>query len=220
MRLRPEVDEVAGHEAGHDAEGDIAPHPMPGAVPGASTVRLHTQRGQHGLDGQRHDEVEGEERPRLWLEQDEGEHAQVIAVVGEEEAVEHEKAQDGAAEADAEGHDDPRPRNEEDDGKEQEKRNEGENGHLAHEGGQRVDPGHGEADRGVVPEIAEADEGEHSRIDEGEPASPAEQPPASLHYRAPGGRAAPIGVPREPMPSCSAAIRAISRAPPPRSARS
>src|SRR5258705_2404885 len=183
---------------------------MPRGLRGASP---HPE-SEHGLDGQRHDEVEDEKRPRLRGEQGEGEHAQVIAVVGEEEAVEHEKAQDDAAQADTEGHDDPRPRNEEDDGKKQEQREEGEGGHLAHEGGEGVDPGYGGPDRGVVPEIAEADEGEHSRIDEGEPASPAKQPPAGRHYRAPGGRPAPTGVPREPMPSCSAAIRAISRAPP------
>jgi hypothetical protein len=56
----------------------------------------------------------------------------VIAIVGEEEAVEHEKASDGAAECET-----PRgtmirgQRNEEDDGKEQEKGNDRETGYLA-----------------------------------------------------------------------------------------
>src|SRR5882724_4403473 len=203
------MDQVAGHEAGHDAEGEIAPDPQPRRLRGALP---HPER-QHALNGHAHDEVEGEERPRLRREQGEGEHAQVIAVVGEEKAVEHEEAQDRAPEEDAERYDDPRPREKEDDGDEQEKRDESENGHLAHEGEEGVDPGNGGAERGVIPEIAEADESEQSGIDESEPASPAEQAPADGHYRAPDGRPAPSGVPRAPTPACSAAIRAISRAP-------
>ena len=57
----------------------------------------------------------------------------MVAVVGEEEAVEDEEAQDGAAEADTEGHDVRGHGNEKDDGKDEEAERR-RSGHLAHEG--------------------------------------------------------------------------------------
>ena len=168
---------MAGHEAHHDGEGDIAPDSPPRD---ALRALPHPPR-EHGLDDDGHDKIQGEESPRRGLEQGEGEDADVVAILGEEQAVQHEEAEHGAAHHHAEGLDERRPREEEDDGDEAEHRDEGEGRHLAHEGEEGVDPGHGGAEGGVVPEIAKAHQGEQGHVDEGEPAHPAEQPASRGH---------------------------------------
>src|SRR5262249_32652943 len=85
--------------------------------------------------------------------------------------------------------------------------------HLAYHGQRRVDQGHGRPLPCVVPEVAQADENQERRVDEGETTSPVEKSSACGHYREPCPRAAPRGVPREPMPAWTSAMRAMSCAP-------
>src|SRR4030095_7151294 len=105
----PEVDQVAGHEGHHDGEGDIAPD-----SPARHALRAlpHPPR-EHGLDDDGHEKIQGEEGPGGGLEQGEGEDADVIAILGEEQAVQHEEAEHGAAYDHPEGMDEARSREEE-----------------------------------------------------------------------------------------------------------
>jgi hypothetical protein len=176
--FRPEVDEMAGEDASHDADGDVAAASSSDRLGGAPPEPA----GQHRLDGQSHREVERDEGPGLRLQQRDGDQAQVIAVVGEEQAVEHEEAQHRGTEKDGYGQDEAWPGKEEDDGNEDQEREVGKDGHLADEGERRVDPARGWAEGQVVPEIARADESEETEVEESEPASPAQEPAAHRHY--------------------------------------
>jgi len=169
---------MAGEDASHDADGDVAAASSSDRLGGAPPEPA----GQHRLDGQSHREVERDEGPGLRLQQRDGDQAQVIAVVGEEQAVEHEEAQHCGAEKDGYGQDEAWPGKEEDDGNEDQEREVGKDGHLADEGERRVDPARGWAEGQVVPEIARADESEETEVEESEPASPAQEPAAHRHY--------------------------------------
>jgi hypothetical protein len=62
---------------------------------------------QHRLDGHAQEDVEAEKDPRLRLQHGEGQDAEVIPVLGKDEAVEQSEDENGAGQEDAEGHHHP-----------------------------------------------------------------------------------------------------------------
>jgi hypothetical protein len=71
----------------------------------------------------------------------EGEYADKVAVLGEEQVVQHEQAEYRTAHEHAQGDNQPRSRNQDNDEDEKEEGDIGESRHLSHEGEERVDPG-------------------------------------------------------------------------------
>ena len=131
-------------------------------------------RRQHRLDGHAHEKVEREERKGLRPQQAERQDAEVVSILAEDEAVEQHEAETGAGQADAEGQDHPRPRDQQDHRNQQhEEREVGERrqmGHVGENGEEPADPGR---DRGIVPEIAKTHDRQERRIGHGEPTRPA-----------------------------------------------
>ena len=117
MRLGPRVDDVTGDEAAGEGkakkEAEAVPRGERGARPDPA--------GQHRLDAQGEEEVEGEGHPVPWLEQGEGEDVEVVPVLREDRRVEQEKAGHGSSEDNGERHDDRGPRDQQYHGEEDEK---------------------------------------------------------------------------------------------------
>ena len=186
VRVCPCVDEVAGEEAASEAQGKVPPHPMPRG-PGAAPPEPDRQ---HGLDGQTKEKVKSEKRPGVQLQHDEREDVEVVPVLGEDQGVEHQEAEDGAGQKDAERQDHPGPRDQQHHGDKQEEREGAERGELAHVGEDGIHPGPRGRQRGVVPEIPQTDDAQEGRIDDGKPATPAEQPSSGAHLHPPCRRPA------------------------------
>jgi hypothetical protein len=100
---------------------------------------------QHRFYRDGHHEIEGEKRPSLGGKQGEREDAQVVAVVGEDEAIEHEEAENDTAEENGDRQDYARPRKQQHDGGEEQERDASERAELTHIGDTCIGP----ADRGL-----------------------------------------------------------------------
>src|SRR5207249_635873 len=134
----------------------------------------------------------------------EGQDGQVIAVLGEDQAVEQHEGHAGATHENAEREHEARPREQRHDGHEQQQeRDAGEGAQVADVRDEGVAPRNGATECRVVPDVAEADERQERRVHDGEPADPAQQPSSRAHACRP----------RAPTPARSSAMRAISRAP-------
>ena len=187
-RLGPRMDEVAGQEAAPEAERKIPPDSARWGTRGA----LPDPDRQQRLDGHAHEEVEGEKRPGLRRQQGERQEAEMVPVLSEDQGVEQQETGPGAGQCDADRQDHARPRDQHDHGDQQEERDVGERGQMAHVGERRVYPGDRGPEPDVVPEIAQPDDSHERRVDDGEPASPAEQPSPGAHRSPPGRRPSSI----------------------------
>jgi hypothetical protein len=125
---------------GEEAAGDGERKNEAPAVPCGERGARPNPAGQHRLDAQAEEEIDGEGHPGPWLEQGEGQEVEVVAVPREDRGVEQEKAGHGSAEDNSERHDHLRPRDQQRQGEEQEERKTGERAHVTEEGDQRVDP--------------------------------------------------------------------------------
>ncbi len=198
--LEPRVHDVRGREAQHEAEGQVAADVPAGGGLGAAPHRAR----EHALDGQAEREVDAEEEPRLRGEQGRGQDAEVIAVLREDQAVEHQEAGRRAGQHHPERHHHARAREQQDERQhQQEDRQVREHRDVADVGERRVDPGHRRGEPQVEPQVAQADETEQARVHRGEPVRPPQQPAPRGHR----------GRPAAPRPRCCSARRAISRAP-------
>jgi hypothetical protein len=86
------VDQVAGQQAGAEAQGNI---PADAAHPGESGASPDPGR-HHRFHSQAQKEVEEEKRPRLPLQEAEGQDAEMIPVLRKDQAVEEQKAENNA----------------------------------------------------------------------------------------------------------------------------
>ena len=183
MRLRPPVDEVAGEQAAPEDQGKI---PLDSTRRRERGALPHPDR-QHRLDGRAQKEVEREKRPGRGREQGDRQDAEVISVLGEDEAVKGEKAENGAGQKNADRQNHGRPRDQHRHGDEhQDDRDIGQHGHVAHEGDDGVEPGRRRRESEVVPEITQTHHGQKGGVDEGKPVRPAEKPPSDAHLPLPG----------------------------------
>src|SRR5438034_3221281 len=100
------MNEVAGQEAAPKARRQ----PPTDATPRGARHALPDPLRQHRFYRDGHHEIEGEKRQSFGGKQGERQDAEMVAVVGEDEAVEHEEAENDTAEENGDGQDEARPR--------------------------------------------------------------------------------------------------------------
>ena len=172
VRERDHVDEVTGKETGRETHSKIPPRSMPHGRSGA----LPAPARQHGLEGQTHEEVDSEKGPGVRREQGGRQEVEMITVCGEDQGVQEKKADTRAGHDNAQRQDQSRARCQRNRGDEHQECDVGERRQVADVGDDGVQPCDRGTEREVVPEKGHTDDGHQRGIDDGEPASPAEQP--------------------------------------------
>ena len=177
MRLRPHVDGVTGQEAARQSQRRVPAAPSPWHRCRA----FPDPQRHHRFDGQPQDEVHSEEGPGLRREHAESQDAEVVAVLGEDHAVEHEEAHEHAGEEDRDRQHQPGPWEQQHDREKKEQREIGEQREVAQEGEHGVDPTWPRRERRIMQEIAQPDDDQENCVGQGESVRPAHQPRASTH---------------------------------------